>query len=573
MKNIIKDFFKKSTKKISLISLTNLLGTETKISKSLLPEDNQNSKYNIKQNIQNFKEKTNKYISKKNKDERNLSETIENMIKNKYKLIGGYGDLIADENKYKEFVESLGYEYYPSYAQLSEKYQDTSYQLNEEKLELCTNMYIITLEDKKNKNKVLGIRDVVNLEFDILSKFYFTKIVILGEGVLSSVFGEDREIVFTSQDDVDNDDEINKYFEKMMGQAILLGASDIHIQKNTRSASLWFRIDGIKQDMGTMPIALAKTLKRRLVTMADQEDSDYESINGMINYEYGKKNIKFRLGLINSKMNFSLVMRMIGGKGVVSHNLRGLNYPEETVNILNNLTKYANGMILITGQVGSGKTHLMYALLQKLAQQQQYIVTIEDPVEYVDDSFFQIDLSEFASASEEFKYGYPEAVVDILRQDSNIILIGETREPETAYQLVNASNLGQLVFSTMHTNSAPATVSRMTSSLGINEGDIVDNLRGIVSQRLVRKLCDFCKKPDGEGGYKNVGCEECNNTGFKDRVPIAEVVRFKVGYGGDFDNPAEYMTVEKACMAQYNEGLITKEDATAIIRGEELWYD
>jgi type II secretory ATPase GspE/PulE/Tfp pilus assembly ATPase PilB-like protein len=152
-------------------------------------------------------------------------------------------------------------------------------------------------------------------------------------------------------------------------------------------------------------------------------------------------------------------------------------------------------------------------------------------------------------------------------------LIGETREPQTAAQLVNASNLGQLVFSTMHTNSAPATVSRMTSSLGINEGDIVDNLRGIVSQRLVRKLCKFCKKEDGEGGYKKVGCDECNHTGFKDRVPIAEVVRFKIGHGGDFENPAEYMTVEKAAMAQYAEGLITKEDATAIIRGEEVWYD
>jgi len=266
-------------------------------------------------------------------------------------------------------------------------------------------------------------------------------------------------------------------------------------------------------------------------------------------------------------------MRMIGGRGVVSHNLRGLNYPDETVGILENLTKYANGMILITGQVGSGKTHLMYALLQKLAKQKQYVVTIEDPVEYVDESFFQIDLSEFASASEEFKYGYPEAVVDILRQDSNIILIGETREPATASQLVNASNLGQLVFSTMHTNSAPATVARMTSSLGINEGDIVDNLRGIVSQRLVRKLCNFCKVEDDEGGYKKVGCDECNNTGFKDRVPIAEVVRFKIGHGGDFQNPAEYMTVEKASMAQYNAGLITKEDAMAIIRGEEVWYD
>ena len=125
----------------------------------------------------------------------------------------------------------------------------------------------------------------------------------------------------------------------------------------------------------------------------------------------------------------------------------------------------------------------------------------------------------------------------------------------------------------MHTNSAPATVSRMTSSLGINEGDIVDNLRGIVSQRLVRKLCKFCAVPDETGGHKKVGCDECGHTGFKGRVPIAEVVRFKLGYGGDFENPAEYMTVEKAAMAQYYAGFITHEDATAIIRGEEVWYD
>ncbi len=530
-------------------------------------------KIDFKTIIEKQKNKVLEFFGKNEDVDTQLAILIEEVIKDKFQLKGGYGDLISHEDKYEQFVRTLGYEYYGSYSELSKYYQDTSFQLDEKKLELCTTMYIITLEDKKVKNKVLGIRDVVNLDFEVLSKFYFTKIVVLGEGVLSSVFGEDREIIFSSNSDTENDEEINKYFDKMMGQAILLGASDIHIQKTSRYASLWFRIDGIKVDMGTMPITIAKTLKRRLVTMADQEDSDYESINGVINYEYGKKTIKFRLGLINSKLNFSLVMRMIGGRGVVSHNLRGLNYPQETVDILSNLTKYANGMILITGQVGSGKTHLMYALLQQLAKQQQYVITIEDPVEYVDESFFQIDLSEFASASEEFKYGYPEAVVDILRQDSNIILIGETREPQTAAQLVNASNLGQLVFSTMHTNSAPATVSRMTSSLGINEGDVVDNLRGIVSQRLVRKLCKFCKKEDGEGGYKKVGCEECNHSGFKDRVPIAEVVRFKIGHGGDFENPAEYMTVEKACMAQYHEGFITKEDATAIIRGEEVWYD
>lgn len=536
---------------------------------SLKPFKNKSLKEFITKQKENFFST----LKKDNEPDIDFNTLIENVIKEKYKLSGGYSDLISNEEKYIEFVHSLGYEYYATYNELSKYYKDTSSLLDEKKLEFCTSMYIITLEDKKTRNKVLGIRDVVNLDFEIISKFYFNKIVVLGEGVLSSVFGEDREIIFSSGGDTDNDDEINKYFDRMMGQAILLGASDIHIQKTTRFATLWFRIDGVKVDMGTMPITIAKTIKRRLVTMADQEDSDYESINGVINYEYGKKSIKFRLGLINSKLNFSLVMRMIGGKGVVSHNLLGLNYPEETVSILSNLTRYANGMILITGQVGSGKTHLMYALLKELAKQQQFIITIEDPVEYVDESFFQIDLSEFASASEEFKYGYPEAVVDILRQDSNIILIGETREPETASQLVNASNLGQLVFSTMHTNSAPATVSRMTSSLGINEGDIVDNLRGIVSQRLVRKLCEYCKSEDGEGGYKKVGCDECNNSGFRGRVPIAEVVRFKLGYGGDFENPAEYMTVKKATLSQYHAGFITKEDATAIINGEELWYD
>ncbi|HJE02628.1 Type II secretion system protein E [Aliarcobacter thereius] len=529
--------------------------------------------FNLEDFIKRNKEKVENILNNDENNQANLQSIIENMIKDKYNLKGGFSDLIVNEEKYANFVKNMGYEYFDSYKELQKHYIDTTGFLDDKKQELCSSMYMITLEDIKNKNKVIGIRDVVNLDFEVLSKFYFTKIIVLGEGVLSAIFGEDREIIFSQKADTESDEEIDKYFEKLMGQAILLGASDIHIQKTSRSAFLWFRIDGIKVDMGSMPIPIAKTLKRRLVTMADQEDSDFESINGVISYEYAKKPIKFRIGLINSKQNFSLVMRMIGGKGVVSHDLGGLNYPKETIDILNNLTKYANGMILITGQVGSGKTHLMYALLQKLAKQQQYVVTIEDPVEYVDESFFQIDLSEFSTASEEFKYGYPEAVVDILRQDSNIILIGETREPQTASQLVNASNLGQLVFSTMHTNSAPATVSRMTSSLGINEGDVVDNLRGIVSQRLVRKLCTSCCVPDGKGGNKKVGCEHCANSGFKGRVPIAEVVRFKIGSGGDFENPAEYMTVEKATMSQYYAGFITYEDAQAIVRGEEVWYD
>ena len=331
--------------------------------------------------------------------------------------------------------------------------------------------------------------------------------------------------------------------------------------------------DGIKIDFGTMPVTLAKTLKRKLVTMANQEDSDFSSINGIITYTHGHQEYKFRLGLINSKFNFSIVLRLVGGQVSISSDLYKLNYQKESVVALENLIRNENGMILVTGQVGSGKTQLMYALLKKLASNQQYIVTIENPVEFIDENFFQIDLSEYESATEKNKYSYPEAVVDILRQDSNIILIGETREPETAYQLVNASNLGQLVFSTMHTNSAHATVSRMTSSLGIAMGDIVDELRGIVSQKLVRRLCPYCKKPDKKGGYERVGCNECRGTGYKNRVPVAEIIRFKLGQGGDFDDPAEYISLDQACLSQYKAGNISRDDMDAIIAGREVWYD
>ena len=416
------------------------------------------------------------------------------------------------------------------------------------------------------------MRDILSTEIKELNQFYFTKIIIISDELVESFFGETHNDLFETNFEL-SEKNIEHFYHQMMSQAIIKGASDIHIQKVNNKVNLWFRIDGVKVDFGTMPVSLAKTLKRKLVTMADQEDSDFDSINGIITYPHGHQEVKFRLGLINSKFNFSMVLRIIGGKISISSDLSRLNYQEESIKALESLIKNDNGMILVTGQVGSGKTQLMYALLKKLAFEQQYIVTIENPVEFVDESFFQIDLSEYESASQENRYTYAEAVVDILRQDSNIILIGETREPETAYQLVNASNLGQLVFSTMHTNSAHATVSRMTSSLGVSMGDIADELRGIVSQKLVRRLCNHCKISDKEGGFKKVGCSQCNNTGYKNRVPVAEIVRFKLGLGGDFNDVAQYISLADSCMSQYKAGNISKDDMAAIVSGREVWYD
>lgn len=125
----------------------------------------------------------------------------------------------------------------------------------------------------------------------------------------------------------------------------------------------------------------------------------------------------------------------------------------------------------------------------------------------------------------------------------------------------------------MHTNSAHATVSRMTSSLGVSMGDIADELRGIVSQKLVRRLCNHCKISDKEGGFKKVGCSQCNNTGYKNRVPVAEIVRFKLGLGGDFNDVAQYISLADSCMSQYKAGNISKDDMAAIVSGREVWYD
>ncbi len=502
-----------------------------------------------------------------------LIPIIDQVINDKYDFKDGYSHLIANEELYGKFVQSLGYEYYDSLDEMNEKYLTIIDKLDDEKIEMCIKNHILPLEDRETKNKILAIRDIANTNFDILNQFYFMKIVVVGINLLGEIFTKLNDISFDELETQEDDNHIDAYLNKILSQAILMGASDIHIQKMNKSAFVWFRVDGVKIDIGTMQITTAKIIKRKLVTMANQEDSDFDSINGIISYLDGHKEVKFRLGVINSKLNFSVTLRIIGGKMVVSSDLHELKYPDAVIGVLENLIKYDNGMVLITGKVGSGKTHLMYALLKQLSQKRKYIVTIENPVEYVDDSFFQIDLSEHESASQEHQYGYPQAVVDILRQDSNIILIGETREPQTAFQLVNASNLGQLVFSTMHTNSARGTVLRMISSLGIQKGDILDELRGIVAQKLVRKLCDNCKISDEEGGFKKVGCEQCNHTGFKNRVPVVEVVRFKLSQGGDFDDPAEYITLEEGTMMQYHAGFISKEDALLIINGKELWFD
>ena len=495
-----------------------------------------------------------------------INSRINDILDKRYSIKNGYSNLISNEKLYERFVKTLGYSYYETYQELTNDYVDITDNLDAVRINICLLNNILLLESKKTKNNTLAIRDIANTNFNIFNNFYFSNIIVLSESVFRDEFRQKHKLHLVEE----SDQAVQIYLNKIFAQAFQMGASDIHIQKNNDSANIWFRVDGIKINIGVMKVSTAKILKRKLTTLANQEDSDFDSINGIIDYLDGHKKIKLRLGIINSRFNFSITLRIIGGKTIISSELDKLNYPPQVVKALENLTKYDNGMILITGQVGSGKTHLVYALLKKLSRKKKYIVTIENPVEYIDDSFFQIDLSEYESASKDNKYSYPQASVDILRQDTDVILIGETREPETAFQLVNVSNLGQLVFTTMHTNSARGAVARMTNSLGVQASDISDDLRGIVSQKLIRKLCENCKLSDGNIGFIPIGCDQCGGTGFNNRVPVVEIVLFKVGQGGDFEKPTEYISLEDGAMLQYRAGFISKEDVASIIKGQDL---
>ncbi len=480
-------------------------------------------------------------------------------------------DYLADEEKYKEFAKKYGYTYIESIKELHNNYKNNSSSLPLNKKRLCNEHYMVPLTEIKTNTKVIAIRDIFNIDYGVINNFYFSKIIIFSPVVMEALFGELDEKLSFEEDYGENDEAIEEHINNILEQAVLVNASDIHIETNEKMGTVWFRVDGQKKDKGNMPIKIANVIKRKLAIMANKEDSETATINGIIQEEVAKRMCAFRLCIMNSQESFSAVLRVSTGK-VKTKALKELGYGERSQKALQDMTKFYNGLILITGQVGSGKTMLMYTLLDMLNKKGLNIITAEDPVEQQKEEYFQKDLSQFADATEDYKYSFADAIVDMLRQDPDVILIGETREPETARQSIIASNTGHLVFTTMHTNSVEASTPRL-KMLGINEGDITDNLRGVVSQRLVESLCADCKEKDEDdknGGYKKVGCVSCEGKGYKGRVPITEIAVFKIGFGGDMNNTIDYISLDDSANLQYEAGFITKEDCASIKAGEYI---
>ncbi len=317
-------------------------------------------------------------------------------------------------------------------------------------------------------------------------------------------------------------------------EAIRLGASDIHIHPRTKSVVVRYRIDGVLLDKIHIPHQLHQSLVSRLKVMSELDISERRRPqDGRITVKTPMRIVDLRISTLPTINGEKVVMRILDRNSAIL-SLDGLGFSERDLTRILTLVDKPQGIILTTGPTGSGKTTTLYALLQHNATPSKNYVTIEDPVEYYMDAAGQVLIREKIGLT------FPVVLRSILRQDPDVILLGEIRDHETAEVAFHAALTGHLVFSTLHTNSAVATLSRLFD-LGLKPYVVATALEGIVAQRLVRKICDNCREPvaakpelmarlgplfaaQGIASFSGSGCASCHGSGYRGRAGLYEVL-------------------------------------------------
>ena len=312
-------------------------------------------------------------------------------------------------------------------------------------------------------------------------------------------------------------------------------ASDIHLEPLDKKFRVRFRIDGVLQEMQAPPKRLQSAIISRLKIMTGSMSIAEKRLpqDGRIQVKIKRKPIDLRVSTIPTNHGESVVMRVLD-KSSLMLGLRELGFFSDDQETFERLIKLPDGILLVTGPTGSGKTSTLYACLNYINKPDRKIITVEEPIEYQMNGINQVQVNP------EIGMTFPAALRSMLRQAPNIIMIGEIRDIETASIAINASLTGHLVFSTLHTNDAPSAVARLID-IGVQPFLVASSVRAIMAQRLVRRLCAHCKKPAElsetelralriEPGQlqeaqvmKAAGCEQCRQTGYKGRMGIFEI--------------------------------------------------
>ena len=345
-----------------------------------------------------------------------------------------------------------------------------------------------------------------------------------------TLFAAQQTDVVSQPDDVINNPAV-RLVDSIIKEAIPYRASDIHIEPFEKKVKVRYRIDGDLQERADFPIESYAAICARIKIMAGLDIAEHRiPQDGRINLVIGGKEYDFRVSSLPTVFGEKFVIRILD-KTSFHFTREDLGFTESENVLIDRMLARPHGIILLTGPTGCGKSTTLYSFLKELNDPKVNIITVEDPVEYTMMGINQTQVNNKANLT------FAATLRSILRQDPDIIMVGEIRDEETAETAVRAAITGHLVFSTLHTNDAPGAVLRL-EDMGVEDYLVSDALVGVIAQRLVKRLCPACKKRGKTNAremeilgisepisvFRPQGCQFCNNTGYKGRIAIHEIM-------------------------------------------------
>lgn len=331
-----------------------------------------------------------------------------------------------------------------------------------------------------------------------------------------------------------DDSNVIEQVHEWISEAIYIGASDIHIEVYEEIARVRFRLDGVLFEQDAIPLSRYPAIISRIKIMSDLDIGEKRRPqDGRIQVTNGSRTVDIRVSMLPTEFGEKAVMRLLD-KSAMELSLSNVGFDAAQLSIFRRAIQSPYGMILVTGPTGSGKTTTLYSALNERNDPDVNILTVEDPIEYnlpgVNQSMVKADIG----------YSFASALRSFLRQDPDIIMVGEIRDSETADIAIRAALTGHLVFSTLHTNDSPSTISRLLD-MDIEPFLIATSVRLVMAQRLVRRICEHCKEEqvitedircelerlaieEAITLYHGVGCKHCLNTGYRGRTAVFELL-------------------------------------------------
>ncbi|MDN5364243.1 MAG: type pilus assembly protein PilB [Eubacteriales bacterium] len=382
---------------------------------------------------------------------------------------------------------------------------------------------------------LLALEDEINQAINRYYQLEESVSQVLGDMATDDKVSESDYKQLQDIENVEDDAPIIRLVNTIISRAVRERASDIHIEPMENTLRVRFRIDGVLHEVMSLPRNAQNAIISRIKIMANLDIAEHRlPQDGRIEVSAGGRNVDLRVSILPTIFGEKVVIRILDKSSFILQ-LPELGFSDDVRAQIERLIKKPNGMLLVTGPTGSGKTTTLYALLSRLNRPEENIITVEDPVEYRLDGINQVQVNPKIGLT------FAEGLRAILRQDPNIIMVGEIRDRETADIAVRAALTGHLVLSTLHTNDAAGALARLVD-MGVEPFLIASSVLAVTAQRLVRKICPNCKEPYRPGPddpvrlllnlppdenitlYRGRGCGQCNNTGYYGRVAIHELM-------------------------------------------------